>query len=108
VKFLNVEDESDDVLTINKRVMLTLQTHILDDVATILGYRDKAIKGTEEDPDGSAYPDDVEKYLLDTYHYVSDNLFYIETLLHQRCTQGIIPGHYKCNDAIMLWEYVTD
>lgn len=108
VRFLNVEDESDDVLTINKHVMLTLQTHILDDVATILGYRDKAIRGTEEDPDGSAYPDDVEKYLLDTYHYVSDNLFYIETLLHQRCTQGIIPGHYKCNDAVMLWEYVTD
>ena len=79
VRFLNVEDESDDVLTINKHVMLTLQTHILDDVD-----------------------------LLDTYHYVSDNLFYIETLLHQRCTQGIVPGHYKCNDAVMLWEYVTD
>ena len=106
VRFLNVEDESDDVLTINKHVMLTLQTHILDDVATILGYRDKAIKGTEEDPDGSAYPDDVEKYLLDTYHYVSDNLFYIETLLHQRCTQGIVPGHYKAKDSDLLWERV--
>jgi hypothetical protein len=105
VRFLNVEDNDDDVLTINKHVMLTLQTHILDDVATILGYRDKAIKGTEEDPDGSAYPDDVEKYLLDTYHYVSDNMFYIETLLHQRCMEGIVPGKYKAKDSDLLWEY---
>jgi len=108
VRFLNVEDEDDDVLTINKHVMLTLQTHILDDVATILGYKDKAIKGTEEDPDGAAYPDDVEKYLLDTYNYVSKNLYLIETLLHQRCTKGIVPGHYKCNDADLLWEFVAD
>ena len=104
VRFLNVEDADDDVLTINKHVMLTLQTHILDDVATILGYKDKAIKGTEEDPDGAAYPDDVEKYLLDTYNYVSENLYYIETLLHQRCVQGIIPGHYKADDASLIWE----
>ena len=104
VRFLNVEDESDDVLTINKHVMLTLQTHILDDVATILGYRDKAIKGTEEDPDGSAYPDDVEKYLLDTYHYVSDNLYLIESLLHQRILEGVQQGHYKCRDNDMVWE----
>ena len=108
VRFLNVEDNDDDVLTINKHVMLTLQTHILDDVATILGFRDKAIKGTEEDPDGAAYPDDVEKYMLDTYNYVSQNMFYIETLLHQRCTQGIVPGHYKANDADLLWEYCAD
>jgi hypothetical protein len=108
VRFLNVEDNDDDVLTINKHVMLTLQTHILDDVATILGFRDKAIKGTEEDPDGAAYPDDVEKYMLDTYNYVSQNMFYIETLLHQRCTQGIVPGRYKANDADLLWEYCAD
>ena len=104
VKFLNIEDD-DDVLTINKNVMLTLQTHILDDVATVLGYKDKAIKGTEEDSYGAAYPDDVEKYLLDTYHYVSDNLYYIETLIHQRCTSGVVPGHYKALDSDLLWEY---
>jgi hypothetical protein len=108
VRFLNVEDEDDDVLTINKHVMLTLQTHILDDVATILGYKDKAIKGTEEDPDGAAYPDDVEKYLLDTYHYVSDNLYYIETLIHQKCTEGVVPGHYKALDRDLLWQKVED
>ena len=103
VRFLNVEDESDDVLTINKHVMLTLQTHILDDVATILGYRDKAIKGTEEDPDGAAYPDEEEKYMLDTYKYVSDNIYYIESLLHQNVMTGIQPGHYKAKDSDLVW-----
>ena len=103
VRFLNIEDKDDDVLTINKKVMLTMQTHILDDVAMILGLRDKAIKNTEEDADGAAYPDDVEKYILDTYNYVSDNLWLIESLLHQRVLEGIQPAKYKCRDDDMIW-----
>lgn len=108
VRFLNVEDKDDEILAINKKVMLTMQTHLLDDVAMILGLRDKAIKGTEEDPDGAAYPDEEEKYMLETYKYVSDNLFYIESLLHQSVFTGITPGHYKANDAQMVWEKVED
>ena len=103
VRFLNIEDKHDDVLTINKKVMLTMQTHILDDVAMILGMKDKAIKNTTEDADGAAYPDDVEKYLLDTYHYVSDNMFLIGSLLHQRVMEGIQPGEYVCKDNEMVW-----
>ena len=108
VRFFNIEDKDDDILAINKKVMLTMQTHLLDDVAMILGLKDKAIKGTEEDPDGAAYPDDVEKYLLDTYHYVSENLYYIETLIHQKCTEGVVPGHYKALDRDLLWQKVED
>jgi hypothetical protein len=108
VRFLNIEDKDDDVLTINKKVMLTMQTHILDDVAMILGLRDKAIKNTSEDADGSAYPDDVEKYMLDTYHYVSDNLYLIESLLHQRVLEGVQSGHYKAKDSDLIWERVED
>lgn len=104
VRFLNIEDKDDDVLTINKKVMLTMQSHILDDVAMVLGLRDKAIKGTEEDADGSAYPDDIEKYMLDTYHYVSDNLYLIESLIHQKVMEGVKPGKYKCIDSQMIWE----
>jgi hypothetical protein len=108
VRFLNVEDKDDYFLKINKKVMLTMQTHILDDVAMILGLRDKAIKGTEEDADGAAYPDDVEKYMLDTYHYVSDNLYLIESLLHQKVFEGIKAGHYKAKDSNLIWEYVEE
>ena len=108
IRFLNVEDKDDDFLKINKKVMLTMQTHILDDVAMILGLMDKAIKGTEEDADGAAYPDDVEKYMLDTYNYVSENLYLIETLLHQHVLDGIKPTHYKCKDSDLVWEEVVD
>ena len=107
VRFLNIEDNDDDVLTINKKVMLTMQTHILDDVAMILGFTDKAIKGTDEDPDGRAYPDDIEKYMLDTYKYVSDNMYYIETLLYQNVLTGVQPGEYKANDADLIWEKIS-
>ena len=103
VKLLNIDGEDENFVKIDKKIMLRLQSHILDDVAVVLGYKDKAIKGTEEDPDGSAYPDEVEKYLLDTYHYVSDNLFYIETLIHQRCTDGVHPGRYKALDRDLIW-----
>lgn len=108
VRFLNVEDKDDDYLKINKKVMLTMQSHILDDVAMILGLRDKAIKNTEEDADGAAYPDDVEKYMLDTYKYVSDNLYLIETLLHQHVFDGIKPTHYRAKDSDLIWEEVKD
>ena len=108
VKFFNIEDIDDDFMGINKKTMLTLQTHLLDDVSLVLGLRDKAIKNRMEDADGMAFPDEVEKYMVDTYKYVSDNLYNIETLLHQRCTEGIQPGHYRCSDKDMLWEYVEE
>ena len=104
VRFLNIEDKDDDVLTINKKVMLTMQTHILDDVAMILGLKDKVIKNTEESADGGAYPDDIEQYMLDTYNYVSDNLYLIESLLHQKVMEGIKPGKYKARDTDLIWE----
>jgi hypothetical protein len=105
VRFLNIIDEDDDFLKIDKKVMLTMQSHLLDDVAMILGLRDKAIKNTEEDADGAAYPDDVEKYMIDTYNYVSDNLYLIETLLHQNVMEGVKAGHYKAKDSELIWKF---
>lgn len=103
VRFFNIEDKDDDFLKVNKKVMLTMQSHILDDVAIILGLKHLAIKNTEEDADGAAYPDETEKYMLDTYKYVSDNIYNIETLLHQMVMKGIKPGHYKCDARDMIW-----
>lgn len=106
VRFLNIENNDDDFLKIDKKVMLTMQTHILDDVAMILGLKDKVIKNTEDDADGGAYPDDVTEYMLNTYHYVSDNLYLIETLLHQMVMEGVKPGHYSCKDNELVWKKV--
>lgn len=108
ISMLDINDEDDNVLTINRKILLTQQSHLLDDVATVLGFKDKVIKGTEEDADGGAYPDDLETYMLETYKYVSDNLYYIETLLHQSVLQGgLSEGTYKAKDSDMIWEKVS-
>ena len=108
LSMLDINDEDDNVLTINRKILMTQQSHLLDDVATVLGLKDKVIKGTEEDPDGGAYPDEIEKYMLDTYKYVSDNLYYIETLLHQFVLQGgISEGTFKTSDKDMIWKKVS-
>ena len=107
VKFLEVMDNGDAV-EIPKNGMLTMKNSILDDTALILGYKDKAIKGTEEDPEGTAYPDDVEKYLVDTYNYVKDNLYNIETLLHQFATEPITPGRYAAKSYDLIWKRVDE
>lgn len=108
IKFIKIINEDDNFLKIDKVGMLMIQSHVLDDVAMILGMKDKVIKGTSGDADGGAYPDEIEKYLLETYNYVRDNLYYIETLLHQFATEGIKVGHYKCNDANLFWEKVDN
>ncbi len=108
VRFFNIENENDDFLSINKKTMLTMKTHLLDDVSLILGLRDKAIKNRTEDADGMAFPDEDEKYMLDTYNYVSEHMFEIETLLHQMCMEGVKPGHYRCSDKDMLWSFVDE
>ena len=102
IRFIRLE-EQDQTLVIDKQVMLSLQSHILDDVATILGLRDQVIPGTEDDVDGGAYPDEVQERMLSAYYYVSKNLSLIESLLHQRCMEGIQPGKYVAVDNVMLW-----
>ncbi len=103
VKFFELDDDGFKV-GIPENGMLRIKNSVLDDTALILGYKDKAISGTTEDAEGAAYPDEVEKYLIDTYNYVKDNLFYIESLLHQRVFEGIQPGEYKARDYELIWK----
>lgn len=105
LKFLNFHDNGNELI-VDKKVMLTIQNHILDDTAMAIGIYDKRIVGTENNENGAAYPDDIEDYLLATYNYVSDNLYYIETLLHQYASEGLKPGHYKCRDNELIWTFV--
>lgn len=101
--FFDLQNEEDGV-KINKKIMLTEQSHILDDVSLILGLRDAVIPNTEEDADGRAFPDDIEKYMLDTYNYVKDNMYWIETLIHQQILKGgVTPGTYTCDTRDRMW-----
>ena len=102
--FFSLETGEDEV-KINKRIMLSEQSHLLDDVSLILGLRDKTIPHTEEDADGRAFPDDIENYMIETYDYVSKNLYWIETLIHQMILKGgVQPGTYVCDDKTKIWE----
>lgn len=101
--FFHLKNEEKDV-RINKFIMLSEQSHLLDDVSLILGLRDKMIPNTEEDADGMAFPDEIEKYMVDTYRYVSENLYWIETLIHQNILKGgVQPGTYVCDNRDKIW-----
>ena len=97
------EDEENNTLFIDIDSPYELSGR-LQDLALVLGYKDKAIPGTEEDPEGAAFPDDVEDHLLEVHHYVTKNLYYIETIVHQLAFKGgITPGTYKCIDTEGIW-----
>lgn len=106
IPFLFLE-EDDEKVVLNKKVALSLQSHVLDDVSLILGMRDKAIPTTINDAEGIAFPDDVEEYLLKIYHDVTDNLLEIEEIIHQFVIKGgITSGTYSFSSADNMWHKV--
>lgn len=97
-------DEDDEKLFIDKENPYELAGR-LEDIAFVLGYKDKAIPGTEEDPEGAAFPDEIEDHLIEVHRYIVDNLYFIESLIHQYVFKGgITPGTYKCIDTELIWE----
>ena len=107
IPFILIKNDKDENLEIDKIKMLRLQSTLLEDVSLILGLRDKAIPNTENDENGRAFPDEIEHYMLDVYNYVKDNLFYIETLIHQFVVfGGITEGTYVCDNKELFWEKI--
>ena len=89
---------------IDKDHMYCLGSHLLEDISMALGLRDKAIADTKESADGLAFPDDVEEYMLGIHKYLVDNLYNLETLIHQFVIKGgIKPGVYKAQDNDLIW-----
>lgn len=105
IPFFFEQKEGDDKIVYDKTHLYNLGSHLEEDLAMILGYNDSAIKGTEEDPDGKAFPDGVEKHMLDVHNYIVDNFFYIESLIHFYVTRGgLTDGEYVCKDNDLIWE----
>ena len=78
--------------------------HLLEDMAMALGIYDRAIKGTEDDPEGKAFNEEDTNYMLSLHKYVVDNLYYIETLIHQFVVKGGLEiGVYQCKDNELIW-----
>lgn len=104
IPFIHIINERDEVLEIDKEAMLTIKNTLLEDVSLILGWRDLAIPNTEDDADGRAFPDDVTEKMQSIYNYVKDNLYYIETLIHQFVVSGgITAGTYECDSNSLFW-----
>lgn len=83
-------------------------TYVLEDVALIIGKWGEFIPGTEYEPTGRRYPEELEEYMYGLYEYIVDNLVYIESLVHRySCKGGLQVGTYRCIDYQLDWEKIA-
>lgn len=107
LKLINLIRFEDD--EINNKIMVDkINPYILsgklENIAFALGLSHLAIPNSNESEYGAAFPDETEKYMLDIHHYIVDNLYDIEVLIHQMVLKGgITPGTYKCVDTEEIW-----
>lgn len=92
------------VLQIDTRNLLVGNDPI-EDIAFALGIAPQS----EADSDGvRSYGQDIYDKFESMYNYIKDNLYYIESLIHQKCCEGIKEGIYQALDNELIWEYVKD
>ena len=68
-----VQEFNDDEVGITRKQMFNIGSHLLEDMAIILNLMDKAIPNTEDDPNGRAFEDEAESYMLELYNYLNEN-----------------------------------
>lgn len=82
-------------------------SYLYEDIALVLGFYEESMEGTENDYTGRRYSKEREEYMNGLYDFFEENLFYIESLVHQFCDKGgLTPGTYKCIDYQLNWEKV--
>jgi len=107
IPFFYNQEIDDNVVGIDKDIMFNMGSHLLEDMAIILGMEDKALKGTQNDAEGRAFDDETEQYLLSLFDFFQHNLYYIETLIHQFIIKGgLTVGTYKALDNELIWEKI--
>lgn len=80
-------------------------TYLLEDISRLIGRYDEHIIGTEEDPDGVKFSEELENYMWGIHFYIVENLEYIENLIHTYINKGgLTPGTYKCIDYELNWK----
>lgn len=105
IPFLFIQEDGDYNIMIDKEQIFCLGSQLFEDMSMILGLRDKMIPNTQNDADGMAFDDETESYMKGLYDYLVDNLYDIETLIHQFVVKGgLSVGTYVCKDNEMLWE----
>lgn len=78
---------------------------IWEDMAAILGYQDKVIAESREDPMGAICEKETQEHLEELDAFFVEHITDMEEILHQFCTEGIKPGKYTCLDNVHLWKY---
>ena len=104
IRNLNVQELKNDIVGIPKDNLYG-GTYKYEQMALILGLMNKAVKGTDEDINGTLYEKDTQLYMMELDKYITDNLLNIEEIVHQFClTDGITPGKYVCKDYQHIWQ----
>lgn len=80
-------------------------SYLMDDLAMILGYWDKAVPGTENDYDGRKFGLENEQKMIEVHTYLMDNMQYILSIMVQFVTRGVKPGTYSSIDTNLEWVY---
>lgn len=107
IPFINLIETEDDGIKIDINHLFNQGSHLLEDMALILNKMDKAIPNTQNDADGRAFDDETEEYLLSLFQYIADNIFHIETIIHQFSVKGgISAGTYECSMNDMIWHKI--
>lgn len=79
-------------------------TYAMEDIALILGKWDEYIPGTETDPLGRQYPEELEKHMWDLYNDIWSNMeLIINAVLYYSNKGGLTPGIYKYNTEEDIW-----
>ena len=104
IPIIYVQTKGDNELVIDRKHLFEVGSHLLEDMAMALGIIDRAVKGTEEDPEGRAFNNEDTEYMLGLHKYIVDNLYYIESLIHQYVVKGGLEvGTYKAKDNELIW-----
>jgi len=107
IPIIFLQTKGDNEIFIDKTHVFSVGMHLLEDMAMALNIYDRAIKGTEDDPEGKAFPKEDTERMLALHKYVVDNLYYIESLIHQYAVKGgLTVGTYKAKDNELLWEKI--
>ena len=105
IPFFFVQEFEDEKVGIDKNIMFNMGSHLLEDMAIILGLENKAIKNTQFDAEGRAFDEETEKYMLSLYDFFNENFYFIETLIHQFVIQGgLTEGVYTALDNELIWK----
>lgn len=82
-------------------------SYALEDIALILGHWDEYIRGTENDPMGRHYPEELENHMWELYHYIWDNMEHIIRLVfYFNDKGGLTTGEYKFDTNKETWEKI--